>query len=100
MQTTKNFLDNLSFPTNRPQFHSLIEEYGLQIDLQNHAASPSSAATGSRETDAESVNVCGMIFKADPLTRELVLCGFHHLYESKYLEQNSIRPGDILCKVN
>ena len=97
----KNFRDNPCPPINNDEFHPVGEEYGLHVDYKEFHIRPNF----STETDTDdSVNVCGMIFKTDPLTRELVL---HRLLEletssvgsNKSISQIGIRPGDILCKV-
>ena len=80
----------------RSEFHHPRNEYGLHIDYQH---SPSALNLTSAKDSEELVEVCGLVFKADPLTRELVLHDYSDIRPNQAYSQIGIRPGDILCKV-
>ena len=75
-----------------------VDEYGLHVVY--HASVPGAKISAEYDT-AESISIYGMVFRVDPLTRELVLQQHSTVASptNSSLESES-RPGDILCKVD
>jgi hypothetical protein len=74
------------------------EEYGLYLDYR--VPVPSDKISAEHDT-TESITIYGMVFRVDPLTRELVLQALSTpACPPNSILENEARPGDILCKVD
>jgi hypothetical protein len=89
--------DGVKAMSERKDLPSEAEEYGLHIDY----FVPDSIAKMSAKNDTtESIAIYGMVFRVDPLTRELVLQEQSIAGSENSNEENESKPGDILCKVS